>query len=208
MMDRKVLVRAIRHLRQNDPVMAKIIERVDPLHFEHNSEEFASLLEYIIYQQLALVAARKIHERFEALFKSQKLTPQVLLRTPDAKLRQIGLSTRKIGYMKDLARHVIKGRVNFKKLRELSDEEVIEKLTRVKGIGQWTTQMFLIFTLGRTDVLPTGDFGFRKGVQEAYKLSEPPSSRYLLDLAETWRPYRSIATMYIWKNRRLNMGLQ
>lgn len=110
--------------------------------------------------------------------------------------------------MKDLAQHVVDGRLNFKKLHKLSDEDVVEALTSIKGIGQWTAQMFLMFSLGRSDVLPTGDFGFRKGVQEAYKLAELPSSKSLLELAEAWRPYRSIATMYIWKNRRRNMGLE
>lgn len=188
-------------MRKADPILGAIIDRVGECRIKLREAPFSMLVEAIIYQQLAMTAARAISHRFRALYPNNLPTPHALLKTPDEKLRAVGLSSKKVLYMKDLAEKRLKGAVRFNDFRRMGDEEIIANLTQVKGIGRWTAEMFLIFCLGRLDVLPVDDLGFRKAVQNTYHLTEPPKPETLRRLAEPWRPYRSIATWYFWRSR-------
>lgn len=153
-----------------------------------------------MYQQLAGGAADAIRARFVKLYGGRFPAPARLLATPDGALRNAGLSGRKIEYMKDLASRVAGGRIDLAALSEMGDEEVVSQLSEVKGIGRWTAEMFLIFHLGRPDVLPVGDLGLRKAMQKTYSLRSLPPPEKMVKIAEPWRPYRSVATWYLWKS--------
>jgi DNA-3-methyladenine glycosylase II len=159
--------RAVNHLKKSDPVLRAIIERIGPCRMEFGPPEFHSLAESIVYQQLNGKAAGKIFDRFAAL-AGDPLTPDGILKLSDGQLRSVGLSKQKSGYLKDLAAKTAAGLLDFSRLSELPDAEVIEHLTQVKGIGVWTAQMFLMFTLKRENVLPTGDFGVRMAMFRHY----------------------------------------
>ena len=184
---------------RKDPVLGKIINRVGDYSLKRRSHHFAVLVESIISQQLATNAAEAIFRRFTRLYPKFPTTAQILS-TRKSKLRKAGLSGMKIEYLKDLARNIDEGRLRIRSLPKMSDDEVIENLTQVKGIGRWTAEMFLIFSLGRQDVLPVDDLGLRKGVQMAFSLAELPKPKEVEKLGERWRPYRSIATWYLWKS--------
>jgi len=195
---------AVKRLRAADPVMAELIERVGPFRLQLKPDEtFDALLRSIVYQQLNGRAASTIHARVLAHFpKERPLTPRSLLATPDAKLRSAGLSANKLRAMRDLADKALKGVVPPRAEAEmLPDEELIERLTEVRGIGVWTVQMFLIFYLGRPDVMPSGDFGVRKGFGLLYrKSSQLPPPAALEKHAKLWAPYRSAASWYLWRS--------
>jgi DNA-3-methyladenine glycosylase II len=165
--------KAIIHLKKTDPVLRHIIERVGPYRIAFREPTFDTLVRSIVYQQLSGKVATVIFNRLLEAAGS-KLTPEAVLKLKPAKLRAIGLSRQKSSYILDLARHTQKGTVTFETIHQLSDEEVIEHLTAVKGIGVWTAHMFLIFALRRTDVLPTGDLGVRVAIRKAYELAEFP----------------------------------
>jgi DNA-3-methyladenine glycosylase II len=184
---------------QNDPTLGKIIEQVGEFKLKKHNHHFAVLVESIISQQLATSAAEAIFGRFKALYPAFPTSADILS-TRKTKLRSVGLSGMKIDYLKDLSKHVEEGRLEIKKLPKMSDDEVISQLTQVKGIGRWTAEMFLIFSLGRLDVFPVGDLGLRKGVQMAFSLQELPKPKETEKYGERWRPYRSIATWYLWKS--------
>ncbi len=195
--------RATAHLRRADPVLSRIIARLGPCRLEGDPDgnRFAALAESIFYQQITGKAAASIHRRFLALYPGVDYpTTEQVLRTPPAKLRGAGLSTAKVKYLRDLAQRVAEGEVDLKRIHRLPDEAVVENLITVKGIGEWTAQMFLIFHLGRPDVLPTGDYGLRKAVQREYRQPALPSARQLTALAEPWRPHRTVATWYLWQS--------
>jgi DNA-3-methyladenine glycosylase II len=164
------------------------------------NDPFQSLVESIIYQQLAGKAANAIYNRFINYYNNKQITPTLILNSPNDNLKKVGLSNRKIEYLKDLALHVYDGRINLKELPKMNDEEIINKLVNVKGIGRWTSEMFLIFSLGRQDILPVTDLGVRKAIQKVYSLSELPKPNTMMEIAKPWRPYRSIATWYLWKS--------
>jgi DNA-3-methyladenine glycosylase II len=211
--------RAIRHLRQSDPVMRAIIQRVGPCRMQFGPAEFQSLAEAIVYQQLNGKAAETIFKRFAAL-AAEPLTPEGILKLSDEEMRGAGLSKQKSAYLKDLASKTAAGLLNFAQLPELPDAEVIEHLTRVKGIGVWTAQMFLMFSLKRENILPTGDFGVRMAMYRYYldaqrvkavkksaggKKGRPrtiklPSPEQMEKIAKCWEPYRSVACWYLWKS--------
>lgn len=195
-------VRAARkHLSAADPVLAAIIADVGPCRIASRPERFPALARAIIFQQLAGRAAQTIHDRVVALYPGRAFpSPAQILATPDELLRKAGLSAAKASYIKDLARHVEEDLLNFRRFAKMADEEIIVDLTRVKGIGRWTAEMFLMFNLGRPDVLPVGDLGFRNAVMRAYKLRKPPKPADLVKIAETWRPYRSAAVWYFWQS--------
>jgi DNA-3-methyladenine glycosylase II len=202
---------AVRHLKQADPVLRRLIEHVGPcpLHLGHERNQFGALADAIIYQQLAYKAAQTISLRFRKLFgdgRGRLPRPEELLRVPRSKLRAAGLSRQKIGYLRDLAQKATNGSLRLGRFTRLSDDEVIENLTQVKGIGRWTAEMFLIFSLSRPDVLPVGDLGLASAIQHAYGLRALPSAERMRKLAEPWRPYRTIATWYLWKSRREQIG--
>jgi DNA-3-methyladenine glycosylase II len=184
---------------RRDPILDKIIDIVGEYSLKRRSHHFAVLVESIISQQLATGAAEAIFKRFKRLYPKFPTTSQILA-TRKSKLRSVGLSAMKVEYLKDLARNIEEGRINIKSLSKMSDEEVIGNLTQVKGIGRWTAEMFLIFSLGRPDVLPVDDLGLRKGVQMAFSLPELPKSKEVEEIGKKWKPYRSIATWYLWKS--------
>ncbi|HET6517075.1 MAG TPA: DNA-3-methyladenine glycosylase [Nitrosopumilaceae archaeon] len=192
----KVAVKALK----KDRKLAKIIELVGEYKIKISRNYYESLVEAIITQQLTGSAAKAISNRFHVLYGKSFPKPIDVINTPDSKLRKTGLSRMKIKYIKELSKAIEAKKLKIRSLSKLSDEEVIEHLTQVKGIGRWTAEMFLIFSLGRMDVLPVGDLGLRKGVQ-LYKSSDNlPKPVEIEKLAEKWRPYRTVATWYLWKS--------
>ncbi|MGI0101274.1 MAG: DNA-3-methyladenine glycosylase family protein [Nitrosotalea sp.] len=177
----------------------KIIDSVGDYSLKKRNNHFAVLVESIISQQLATGAAEAIFSRFKALYPKFPTASEILA-TRKSRLRSTGLSSMKVEYIKDLAKKVDKGKIKIRSLSKTSDEEVITHLTQVKGIGRWTAEMFLIFSLGRQDVLPIHDLGLRKGVQMAFSLPELPKPSEVENIGKRWKPYRSIATWYLWKS--------
>jgi DNA-3-methyladenine glycosylase II len=210
--------RAVTYLKKSDPVMRAIIEKVGPCRMEFGPPEFHSLAEAIVYQQLNGKAAVTIFKRFGAL-AGEPITPEGILKLTDEQMRKVGLSKQKSAYLKDLAAKTHAGLLDFSRLPELPDEEVIEHLIQVKGIGVWTAHMFLMFSLRRPNVLPTGDYGVqmamfkhyldvrrakaasgksaKKGRKRKIKLPKPAQME---KIAKCWEPYRSIACWYLWRS--------
>ncbi len=195
-----LFAKAQRHLARRDPVLKKLIRLIGPCTLRHNPNRFEVLARSIISQQISTKAALSIGARLEQLLAPQGIQPRKIVRTPADKLRTAGLSAAKATYLLDLAEKVHRGNVPLDTLHELPDDEVVARLLPVKGIGRWTAQMFLIFCLGRCDVLPVDDLGLRVGVQRHYELPEPPGRSQLQEIGENWRPYRTIATWYMWKS--------
>jgi DNA-3-methyladenine glycosylase II len=197
--------RGTRHLRRKDPTMRGLIARLgklDPAARRRGrpADAYGALVRSIVGQQLSAKAARTIFERLVELFEGRTPTPRELLDVDPELLRGVGLSRAKAAYLRDLAEHVEDGELELEQLAELPDEQVVEQLTAVKGLGQWTADMFLIFHLGRPDVLPVGDLGVRRAAQVQYELDELPAADVLRRLAEPWRPYRSLACLYLWRS--------
>jgi len=190
---------AIHYLRKSDPVLGAIIERVGPCRIEYGEPTFHSLAEAILYQQLNGKAAVTIFNRFTAV-AGNPLTPAGILKLSDAQMRAVGLSRQKTSYLRDLAGKTQAGRLSFEKLCHESDEAVIGQLTQVKGVGLWTAQMFLIFTLRRPNVLPTGDYGIQVAIKRHYRKRQLPNPEVIQKIARPWEPYRSIACWYLWKS--------
>jgi len=190
---------AIHHLRTNDPVLAAIIDRVGEYQIRFREPNFDTLAKAIVFQQLSGKVANVIYDRFLAAVKGE-MTPEAVLRLRPARMRKLGLSTQKTAYIRDLARHSRDRRVVFDDLHHLPDQDVIERLTQVKGIGVWTVHMFLIFALRRNDVLPTGDLGIRNAIRKAYDLDELPTPAEMEAMAGKWRPYCSVASWYLWRS--------
>src|SRR5271166_2887233 len=215
--------RAVTHLKKSDPVMRAIIERIGPCRMQFSPPEFHSLAESIVYQQLNGKAAETIFERFAAL-AGEPLTPEGILNLSDEQMRAAGLSKQKSAYLKDLAAKTSSGLLDFARLPDLPDAEIIEHLTQVKGIGEWTAQMFLMFALKRGNVLPTGDFGVRMAMYKHYvdmrraeaakkpakesaaarklrkKKIKLPTPEQMEKIARRWEPYRSVACWYLWQS--------
>jgi DNA-3-methyladenine glycosylase II len=195
-----LFAKAQRHLARRDPVLKKLIRLVGPCTLRHNPNRFEVLARSIISQQISTKAALSIGARLEQLLAPQGIQPRKIVRTPVDKLRTAGLSAAKATYLLDLAEKVHCGEVPLDTLHKLPDDEVVARLLPVKGIGRWTAQMFLIFCLGRWDVLPVDDLGLRAGVRRHYELPELPGRSQLQEIGENWRPYRTIATWYMWKS--------
>lgn len=191
--------KAIAHLKKADPVIRAIIERVGACRMEYGPPEFHSLAEAIVYQQLNGKAAVTIFKRFAAL-AGDPLTPEGILKLTDEQMRSAGLSKQKSAYLKDLAAKTKEGLLDFSKLPDLPDEEVIKHLTQVKGIGVWTAQMFLMFTLKRENVLPTGDYGVQAAIKKHYRKRKLPKPHVMEKIAKCWEPYRSVACWYLWRS--------
>jgi len=191
--------KAVLHLKKSDPVLRAIIERVGPCRMEFGPAEFSSLAEAIVYQQLNGKAAVTIFKRFAAL-AGEPITPEGILKLSDEQLRSVGLSKQKSAYLKDLAAKTASGVLDFSRLPELPDEEVIKHLTQVKGIGVWTAHMFLMFSLRRPNVLPTGEYGVQVAVKKHYKRRTLPKPKDVEKIARAWEPYRSIACWYMWRS--------
>ena len=190
---------AIVHLRQADPVMRAIIDQVGAYRIQFRDPDFETLVKSIVYQQLSGRVAGVIFGRVTDA-AGGRLTPEGILKLRPVRMRTLGLSGQKTAYIRDLARHTRDGRVAFEELARLPDEAVIERLTEVKGIGVWTAHMFLIFALRRPNVLPTGDLGIRNAIRKAYGLLELPKPAEMETLSEPWRPYRTVASWYLWRS--------
>jgi DNA-3-methyladenine glycosylase II len=210
--------KAVIHLKKSDPVLRAIIERIGPCRMQFGPPEFHSLAEAIVYQQLNGKAAETIFKRFATL-AGEPLTPEGILKLSDEQMRGAGLSKQKSAYLKDLAAKTTGGLLDFARLPELQDAEVVEHLTQVKGIGVWTAQMFLMFTLKRENVLPTGDFGVRMAMFKHYldrqrakakkstaskesrrRKIKLPTPEQMEEIAKRWEPYRSVACWYLWQS--------
>jgi DNA-3-methyladenine glycosylase II len=199
-LDEKTLRRARRHLVAADPVIAGLLGEVGalPLPVHRGGSAFAYLSRAILAQQISVAAARSIAKRITDRF-GWPWRPEQMLEASDAELRALGLSRQKVGYLRDLAAHTRNG-LPLGRLSRLSDERVIEELTVVKGIGRWTAEMFLIFNLLRPDVLPVDDLGLRKAVSLHYRSGDPIGAGELRAFGETWAPFRSVATWYLWRS--------
>jgi 3-methyladenine DNA glycosylase/8-oxoguanine DNA glycosylase len=191
--------KAVNHLRTADPVLAAIIERVGACRMEFGEPTFHALAESILYQQLNGRAAATIMDRFTAL-AGDPLTPKGILELSDAEMRGVGLSRQKTSYLRDLAEKTQAGVLRFDRLPDMTEKEVIEHLTQVKGIGVWTAHMFLMFTLRHPDILPTGDYGVQAAMKKHYKKRKWPKPDVMMKIAKTWAPYRSIACWYLWRS--------
>ena len=187
------------HLKKSDPILRSIIEKHGPCRIAYGEPSFASLAETIVYQQLHGKAAATIFKRFTDL-AGLPLTPQGVLKLSEEQMRSAGLSKQKLSYLRSLAELTLSGDVNFEQLPNLPNEEVIEHLTRVKGIGTWSAQMFLMFTLKRPDILPTGDLGIQMAMQKHYRKRKLPKPKEMEKIAKPWVPYRTFACWYLWKS--------
>jgi DNA-3-methyladenine glycosylase II len=191
---------AASHLAQ-DPVLARLIEQHGQLTLTSTTEYFDTLLDAIVSQQLSSKAAATIMGRIRALVPSKETPdPESILALPDQQLRDAGLSWQKVSYVKDLAGHVADGRLDLAHIAGMEDEEVIKELVAVRGIGRWTAEMFLIFSLARPDVLAVDDYGIQAGMKRLYGLEALPKPPIMRQIAEPWRPYRSYASLYLWRS--------
>lgn len=192
---------AVARLKRADPVLRKVIDTVGPCRFAPRTEgtHFDALVRAILYQQLAGKAAATIHGRVRAIYGDRDPGPDELLRTPEEAIRAAGVSRQKLSYLRDLATRVSAGSLPLDSVERMDDEEVISALVAVKGVGRWSAQMFLMFRLGRPDVVPELDLGVQKGIQLAYGLPELPRPRDVLRIAEPWAPYRTVASWYLWR---------
>jgi len=193
---------ALAHLSRVDPVLGGIIERVGPCRLEarRSGTHYDALVRSIVFQQLSGKAAGTIHERFRSLYPAKRPRPDLVLASSDADLRSAGLSRQKIGYLRDLSARVADGSLPLAHLGRLPDDAIIEHLVQVKGIGRWTVQMFLMFRLGRPDVLPELDLGVQNAIQRAYGLRRRPTPKEVLRIGERWRPHASVASWYLWRS--------
>jgi len=201
--------KARRALAAADPTMAALIERIGEIDIatrlrrrseERPADAYGALLRAIVGQQLSTKAARTIYGRILELFDGRTPPPEQLLEVDESALRAAGLSGRKVEYVRDLAAHVLSGELELDRLGELPDEEVVAEIVAVRGLGVWTAEMFLLFHLERPDVLSGGDLGIRKAVQLEYGLEEMPAPSRVLEIGEPWRPYRSLASLYLWES--------
>jgi len=198
--------RALEHLRKADKVMARLLKEygspdgVLRRRGRRPDDAYGALLRSIVGQQLSTKAARTIYERLTGLYEDRTPSPAEIIATDPEALRAVGLSRAKAAYLRDLAERIEDGELDLDHISELPDEEVSEQLVAVKGLGQWTVDMFLIFHLGRPDVLPVGDLGIRRAAQIAYGLDDLPDAAELERLAEPWRPHRSLACLYLWRS--------
>ena len=189
------------HLKTAEPVMAGLVERFGPLHLSQTDDYFFTLVESICSQQLSSKVADTIIRRIRALAGDKEhVGAEDIVPLPDQALRDVGLSWGKVGYVKDLARKVATGEVHLAQIAAMEDEEIIKELTLVKGIGRWTAEMFLMFSLARPDVFAVGDYGLQVALQRLYGLAALPKPVEMRELAEPWRPYRSYASLYLWRS--------
>jgi DNA-3-methyladenine glycosylase II len=193
---------ALAHLRRVDPTMAEIIARVGACRLEarRTGTHYDALVRSIVYQQLSGKAAATIHRRFTELYPGKRAKAELVVVTDDERLRSAGLSRQKIGYLRDLSARVSDRTLPLAHLGRLSDDAIIEHLVQIKGIGRWTAQMFLMFRLGRPDVLPELDLGIQNAIQRAYGLKKRPLPKDVLRIGAKWRPYASVASWYLWRS--------
>ena len=193
---------ARKHLMKADPTLKLIIKRVGPceLHAVAPRDPFGALCTAIASQQLSVKAADTIFGRFCDLFPNRKPTPERVMTLTDDQIRAVGFSRPKVSFIKDLAAHVLDGRLDLKRLKKHPDDEVMRQLVAVKGIGRWTAEIFLMFRLGRPDILPADDLGLMNAVHRAYALRKRPDAKRLRKIGERWSPHRSVAAWYLWQS--------
>ncbi|MGH2763830.1 MAG: DNA-3-methyladenine glycosylase family protein [Thermoleophilaceae bacterium] len=201
----KATPKTVAALREADPVMARLIDEHGALvrrdlRRERPGDAYGALLRSIVGQQLSTRAARSIYGRLVEIFDGHAPTPAQLLAADPERIRAVGLSRAKVAYLRDLARHVEEGTLELERLPDLPDEEVSAQLTAIKGLGQWTADMFLMFHLRRPDVLPVGDLGIRRAVQVEYRMRKLPDAKRLERTARPWRPHRTLACLYLWSS--------
>ncbi|MBP9716539.1 MAG: DNA-3-methyladenine glycosylase 2 family protein [Candidatus Levybacteria bacterium] len=192
--------KALIHFKKVDPILYKVAIKIELSKQIKPDDYFIDLVESIVSQQLSIKAADTIFGRFEKLFKNEKINPKELLTIPDQKIREAGISFSKIKYIKGIAEAIINKQLDLKKLDSMSDEEVIGELIKLKGVGQWTAEMFLMFTLGRSDIFSAGDLGLQNAIIKIYKLEEKPNKEKLLEISKLWSPHRTIASRILWKS--------
>jgi len=197
--------RAVAHLRGSDAVLARLIDGVGPLPDSREGrpqrdDHYGALVRAIVGQQLSVHAARAIYGRLTERFGGPPSPQQILAADPEELRAAVGLSRAKVSYLRSLGEHVISGQLELKRLDELPDDEVIAELVAVKGLGTWSAHMFLMFHLERPDVLPTGDLGIRRAIERAYGLAELPSADTIEQIADPWRPHRTLACRYLWRS--------
>ncbi|MBM4123800.1 MAG: DNA-3-methyladenine glycosylase 2 family protein [Nitrospira sp.] len=193
-----------RHLAQADPVLRKLIACIGPCDLTPRRRCFATLCDSIIAQQLSTHVAEVIFDRFAGLYPRRLPTPQAVAKTAPTRLRAVGLSRQKSDYLKDLAAGFLDGRIQPGRMARQSNEEIIEALVSIHGIGRWTAEMFLIFSLNRLDVLPVDDLGIKKAMQRWYGLRALPTARKIRAIGKTWHPYETVASWYLWQSLRLS----
>lgn len=191
--------KAVNFLKK-DPDLYPIICKVGKFQIKITKNHYQSLVEAIITQQLSGAAAKSIIRKFRAIYGSRFPKPIDVIKTRNLELQRSGLSKMKINYIKDLSKKIESKEINLRKLCKMNDEDIIQQLIQIKGIGRWTAEMFLIFSLGRLDVLPVGDLGLKKGIAHAFSLDELPEISKIQALAQQWKPYRTVATWYLWKS--------
>jgi len=190
---------AINHLSGVDPKLAAVIARAGPCTLKPGGDCFIALCRAIIAQQISGVVAKVITNRFKKLFPRSRPTPKHLVTLTDEQLRSAGLSRQKLSYLRDLAAHFADGKIPTRRFSKMTDEEIIDSLIPIKGIGRWTAEMFLIFVLNRPDLLPVDDLGVRKGFQKVYGLRTEPKAAKMIQIAEKWRPWRTVGSWYMWR---------
>lgn len=195
---------ALEHFKKTDPVLYETGLKVKLKDHPRPGDYFVDLVDSIISQQLSGKAAETIFGRFKKLFPSEKITPEKLLKIPDEKIREAGISYSKIKYIKGLAKAVINKQIDLNALEKLSDDEVILELIKLKGVGNWTAEMFLMFTLGRPDIFSAGDLGLQNAMVKLYKLDAKPNKEILIEISEKWSPYRTTASKILWKSLEKN----
>ena len=192
--------RALRHLRKQDPVMREVIKKAGPFAMPRRRNRFQALVFSILGQQISGKAAAAIRGRLVDHLKPGQISPEAISRLTPETLRSLGISSQKAGYLLDLAERVSNGEIRLDRMSRMSDEQVIETLIQVKGIGVWTAQMFLMFSLGRPDVFPHDDLGVRAAIRNLYELEELPTKEISHRIAAPWRPYASVASWYCWRS--------
>jgi DNA-3-methyladenine glycosylase II len=197
--DALLLARASRTLSRRDPSLGAWIRRVGPCGLQRRGDPYSALVHAVLHQQLAGAAAAAIGRRVRILGQGRFPRPASLLALREQVLRSAGLSRRKVATLRAVAEAFRSGRITTRRLVRMDDAQVVETLTEINGIGEWTAHMLLMFSLGRADVLPVGDYGIRKGAQRLYALSELPRGLELEKIGERWRPYRSVASWYLWQ---------
>lgn len=197
--DPKVVRQAVRHLRSSDPVMRDVIDRMGPFTMRRSRRYFESLARAIVAQQISSKAALSIWGRLRKSVQPRRITAETIASMSVDQLRATGISPQKASYLHDLAAHVQSGALKLNRLSSHADDRVIEQLIEVKGIGVWTAQMFLMFSLGRLDVFPHGDLGIRTAIRNLYKLDELPTQQTAAPIVEPWRPYATVACWYLWR---------
>lgn len=195
----------IKHLIKADPILASAISQLSRPVWRVEKNYFLSLVETIINQQLSDKAGATITRRFMLLFPNKNLKPEMVVKIPDEKIRQAGISYQKISYIKDLAKQIIDQKLSLKEIHKFSDEEVITQLIQVRGIGRWTAEMFLMFSLGREDIFSFGDLGLRNAIQRLYKLKKLPTQKQAEKISSKWKPFRTWACRYLWKSLELEI---